>query len=78
VVDPAVTPYTLPEPSIVATLVFVLLQAPPVVVSVNATDASIHTEAEPPIAPTGGVLRMVSRNVLFTVSPVPMAVPEIV
>ena len=47
VVEPALTPVTSPEPSIVATDVLLLLQVPLLAVSLNVIVAPIHNELAP-------------------------------
>ena len=47
-------PFTLPDPSTVATPVAVLLQAPPEVVSLKPVAEPAHTVAVPVIVPADG------------------------
>ena len=54
VVVPEVMPLTTPEAFTVATAVFVLLQTPPVVASVNAVEEPAHAVVVPLIVPAPG------------------------
>ena len=49
VTEPDATPITTPEVETVAMEVFVLLQVPPVVISVRLVVAPVHTVAPPPM-----------------------------
>jgi hypothetical protein len=53
---PALTPLTTPELFIIAMLVFLLLHAPPDIVSLNVSVELLHSIVLPLIAPADGVL----------------------
>ena len=69
VIVPADTPFTLPDPSTVATPVAVLLQAPPEAVSLKPVTELTHTVAVPVIVPADG-------NGLTVTTSVAAAVPQ--
>ena len=67
VVVPEVRPLTTPEVPTVATMVLVLLHAPPVAASANAVDKPAHTVAVPVIVPAPGAGLTVTTIVAATV-----------
>ena len=66
---PAVTPFTLPDPSTVAMPVAVLLQAPPEAVSLKPVAEPAHTVAVPVTVPADG-------NGLTVTTSITAAVPQ--
>ena len=66
---PADTPFTLPDPSTVATPVAVLLHAPPEAVSLKPVAEPAHTVAVPVIVPADGNGFTVTTAVAAAVQP---------